>query len=228
MQRSPLSLDESSLHTRRATVTDIPFLAKIEYEASLPPTNICFWDEILQGTGTNSLQLIEAILKTQASNWGNVSDFLILEQNRQPVAAAAGYSPYSEDYRPLCLSRLDAIAEVLGWSAETTLEFRTRYEQLWGHDSQPAFLKPQAPWIIETVAVLPEARGQGLSKILLNALLEEGRSRQHSHAGIMVINGNDIAQRTYESIGFKPYQSFCAEYFNNEFPGVIKFRLCLN
>jgi hypothetical protein len=48
----------------------------------------------------------------------------------------------------------------------------------------------------------------------------------------MVINGNDIARRTYESVGFKPYQTFHADYFaeqlNTEFPGITKFGLCLN
>jgi len=80
--------------------------------------------------------------------------------------------------------------------------------------------------------VLPEARGRGLGKVLLRALLEEGRSQQHSRAGIMVINGKDIARRTYESIGFKPYQTFHADYFieqfNLEFSGITRFGLCLN
>jgi hypothetical protein len=48
----------------------------------------------------------------------------------------------------------------------------------------------------------------------------------------MVINGNDVARHTYESIGFKSYQTFHADYFseqfNIEFPGVTKFGLRLN
>lgn len=47
----------------------------------------------------------------------------------------------------------------------------------------------------------------------------------------MVINGNDRARRAYESVGFKPYQTFYADYFltqfNIEFPGVTKFGLSL-
>ncbi len=88
------------------------------------------------------------------------------------------------------------------------------------------------PWIIENVAVLPEARGRGLGKVLLRALLAEGRSQQHSHAGIMLINGNEVARHTYEAIGFKPYETFHATYFteqfNLEFPGVTKFGLRLH
>lgn len=171
-------------------------------------------------------------MSTNASNWGSVSDFSILEEDGQPVAAAAGYTPNAEDYCPLRLSCLSKIANQLNWSPEVATAFGDRYEQFWGGDSRPFFLTPQASWIIENVAVIPEARGRGLGKVLLRALIEEGRTQQHSHAGIMVINGNDAARRTYESIGFKPYQTFHAGYFKQqfgiEFPGLTKFGMCLN
>lgn len=222
----------ATLSTRKATTADIPFLAQIEYEASLPPFDHCFWEDLLEETGTTALQFIEAELKTDASNWGNVEDFLILEAEGKPVAAAAGYVPNTEDYCPLRLSCLEEIAQELGWSTETLTIFRDRYLALWGGDVRPFFLTPQATWIIENVAVLPEARGRGFGKALLRALLEEGRSQQHDFAGIMVINGNDVACHTYKSIGFKPYQTFHADYFleqfNIEFPGVTKFGLRLN
>ncbi|MEM9154227.1 MAG: GNAT family N-acetyltransferase [Cyanobacteria bacterium P01_F01_bin.33] len=222
----------ATLSTRKAKTADISFLAKIEYEASLPPLNHCFWEDVLQGTGTGALPFIEAELKTDASNWGKVSDFIILEAEGKPVAAAAGYVPNAEDYCPLDLSRLEAIAQELQWSPETTTLFRDRYMELWGNDLRPPFLTPQATWIIENVAVLPESRGRGFGKVLLRAVLEEGRSRQHSRAGIMVINGNDVAQHTYESIGFKPYHTFHADYFSDlfdiDFPGVTKLGLRLN
>jgi ribosomal protein S18 acetylase RimI-like enzyme len=223
---------QTTLTTRKAMIADIPFLARIEYEASLPPLNHCFWEEILQDTGTSALQFIEAELRAGASSWGNVTDFLIVEEQGKPVAAAAGYTPNLEDYCPLRLSHLDMIAQDLSWSEDIASGFCERYIQLWGGDLRPFFLTPQAPWVIENVAVLPEARGRGLGKALLRALLEEGRSQQHSHAGIMVINGNDAARHTYESIGFKPYQTFHAEYFaeqfNLEFPGITKFGFCFN
>jgi GNAT superfamily N-acetyltransferase len=224
-------LMSAMLHTRKATPADISFLARIEYEASLPPLNHCFWEDLLDGTGTTALQFIEAELRADASNWGNMADFLILEAEGKPVAAAAAYVPDTEDYCPLRLSRLEAIAHELKWSRASLTTFHDRYMALWGGDLRPIFLTPQATWIIENVAVLPEARGRGFGKVLLKALLEEGRS-QHDFAGIMVINGNDVARRTYESIGFKPYQTFHADYFseqfNIEFPGITKFGLRLN
>lgn len=222
----------AELTTRKATISDIPFLSKIQYEASLPPLDHCFWEDLLDGTETSALQFIEAMLRANACNWGNVTDYLILEQQGKPVAAAAGYIPNSEDYCPLNLSGLDVIAQDLDWSKGMATAFRDQYEQFWGGDCHPIFLAPQAPWIIENVAVLQEVRGRGLGKVLLKALLEEGRSQQYSHAGIMVINGNDVAHHLYESIGFKPYQTFYAEYFAQQFQldfsGITKFILSFN
>jgi len=222
----------TTLNTRKATTADLPFLAKIEYEASLPPLNHCFWEDLLHGTGTTALQFIEAELRADASNWGNVADFLILEDQGKPVAAAAGYVPDTEDYCPLRLACLEVIAQELKWSKDNLTAFYDRYMAFWGGDLRPFFLTPQATWIIENVAVLPESRGRGFGKALLRALLEEGRAQQHDFAGIMVINGNDVAHHTYESVGFKPYQTFHADYFleqfNIEFPGVTKFGLRLN
>ncbi|MBE9099212.1 GNAT family N-acetyltransferase [Vacuolonema iberomarrocanum] len=218
--------------TRKATEADIPFLARIDYEASLPPLNHSFWEDLLDGSGTGSLRFIEAELRVNASNWGEVEDFIILEEDGKPVAAAAGYVPNEENYTPLRLSRLDAIAQELNWSNAVTNNFRDRYLALWGEDLRPFILMPQATWIVETVAVIPEARGRGLGQEIVKAVVEEGRSQNHSHAGIMVINGNDVARRTYESVGFKPYITFYADLFSEQFgldfPGITKFGLRLD
>ena len=205
------------LTTRTATGLDIPFLARIIYEASLPPHNHSFWDEILQESEVSALDFLEAVLKVRASNWGNVEDFLVVERAGDPVAAAAGYEPSLEDYRPLELSRMDELAQALGWSPQEMTAFQQCYSQLFSDNPRPIFFNPQAPWIIESVAVLPEARGQGVGKTLLQSLLKLGREQGRSHVGITVINGNDRARNAYESIGFKPYQTFHGDYFREQF-----------
>jgi ribosomal protein S18 acetylase RimI-like enzyme len=218
---------QAGLKIRQATIADISFLARIQYESFLTPAGYCFWDDILIGMNTSSLQLIEAMFNADASNWGYATDFWILEEQRIPIAAA-GYTPYSEDYRLLNLSKTEAIAAVLDWSSEMMNAFSDRYQQLWGNDPQPIYLQPQADWMIESVAVLPEGRGRGLGKMLLKAVLEEGRSRGYAASGIAIINGNEVARHTYESLGFQPYASFYAEYFEGAFPGFTKFRMTLN
>lgn len=218
----------NTLRVRKATSIDIPFLAVTSYESSLPPLNHSPWDDILEETGTSGIKFLEALLTASASAWGNVEDFRILEENNKPVAAAAVYLPNQDDYRYLNLSRFADVSKLLRWSDETITKFRLNYEETFGKEPCNIVFKPQAPWIIETVAVIPEARGRGLGKVLLKALLEEGQKQGHSHAGIMIINGNELARRTYESLGFKLYISFGAEYFDNGFPGLTKFRLRLN
>jgi hypothetical protein len=47
----------ATLHTRKATIADIPFLARIEYEASLPPMDRCFWEDLLEDTGTTAMDI---------------------------------------------------------------------------------------------------------------------------------------------------------------------------
>jgi GNAT superfamily N-acetyltransferase len=212
---------------RPATIADIPFLARIQYESFLPPMGQCFWDDVLQGTGISSLQWIEAILNADASNWGHAIDFWVLTEQGTPIAGAAGYVPYSEDYRVLNLSKMVAIASALGWASDIAQEIGDRYQQIWGNDPQPIYLRPQADWMVESVAVLPEARGRGLGKKLVRAIVEVGRSRGHSTAGIAIINGNEAARRTYEALGFQPYVSYYAEYFDGLFSGFTKFRMQL-
>jgi len=81
--------------------------------------------------------------------------------------------------------------------------------------------------IIENVGVLPDYRGQGLGRRLLQEAIAVARDTGLSHVGIMIIHGNDPAQRLYESLGFQPYVTYYADFFDNQFPGVTKYRMAL-
>ena len=215
------------LTVRSATIADTVFLSHVIYEASLPPENHSFWDDLLQGSSTTSKAFITAMLKTRATNWSNVEDFLVVERNGKAVAAASVFEATASDYRPVQLEEIDSVSQELGWSKQTTAKFCDRYVQLFSDDPQPLFFRPQAPWIIEYVAVLEEARGQGIGKFLLRSLLDLAKQKNQHHVGIMVINGNERARKTYKSLGFKPYQTLYEDYFMNnfgiEFSGFTKF-----
>lgn len=217
----------TTLNIRRAATADIPFMAKVHYEASLPPLNHCVWADILTGLNTDTMTFLEAFYRVNACAWGSIADGWILEEHSQPVAAATGYTPNQPDYRLIKSSSLNALAAALGWTEAALQQFWQQYEALWGKDPQDMSLKPQADWIVEFVAVMPEARGRGLVKPLLNAVLEAGRQQGYTHAGIMVVNGNEPAQRVYESLGFKPYVTFAADYYDDRFPGITRLRLKL-
>jgi ribosomal protein S18 acetylase RimI-like enzyme len=104
--------------------------------------------------------------------------------------------------------------------------FLERYNAVWS-DPQETTLAPHASWIIESVAVVPEKRGQGMVKRLFEALFDEGRRLGHSHVGISVTEGNEAAKRAYEKIGFRLYLTYGSDYFDGQFPGSSKYRLKL-
>lgn len=211
---------------RQGTRDDIPFLAWCNYEASSPAPGFCYWDPLVAETGTPTMTFIKAVLAVDALAWGQCEDFLILEANGRPLGGASGFTMASSDYRPLRLDRLPAIAQRLGWSDTSLARFQQGYEAVWS-DPQDTTLAPSAPWTIECVAVVPEARCQGVAKTLLRALLDRGRALGHSAAGIAVTLGNEPARRVYEALGFQMYVTYGAAYFGDAFPGTIKYRVGL-
>ena len=221
----PLS---ESICIRPATSADIPFLANNIHEACLQPLNHCFFDDLVDGLGVDGIGFLEGLLRAGASAWGGVEDSHILEEGGVPVASAFGYVPDPEDCRPFRLSRFPQLATELGWTPEQTEEFRARYETMASIDECANVFQPQAEFILEYVAVVPEARGRGLIKILLQAILAQAKTRGFASAGIMIINGNDSAAHVYTSLGFKPYCAYYEDFFADSvpgFPGFTRYRL---
>lgn len=211
---------------RRATQKDIPFLAWCNREASSPAPNFCYWDPLLDELNTDTMTFIETVFRADALAWGSCEEFFVVEEYGLAIAGASGFVMDTQDYRPLRLSRLGDVADMLGWTKGMAEVFRQRYEAVWSNP-QDVSLAPCASWIIECVAVVPEARGRGVAKTLLQALLEEGKQLGHTDAGISVTLGNEAAQKVYEAIGFQMYVTYGAAYFEGAFPGTIKYRLRL-
>jgi ribosomal protein S18 acetylase RimI-like enzyme len=58
---------------------------------------------------------------------------------------------------------------------------------------------------LESLALLPEARGSGIGRSLLEAARREASRRGASTIGLIVMEGNDAARRFYEREGFRPF-----------------------
>lgn len=216
----------SEWSVRQGTKADIPFLALCNYEASSPAPGFCYWDPLLAELGTPTMAFIQALFAADALAWGRCEEFLIVEERGRPIGGASGFTMDADDYRPLQLDRLPAIAQLLGWSAAVLAQFQHGYEAVWS-DPRDITLAPSAPWTIERVAVIPEARGRGVAQYLLRALLDRGQTLGHAAAGIAVTLGNEPARRVYEAVGFQLYVSYGAAYFDGNFPGTIKYRVPL-
>lgn len=216
-----------AIAVRSATRDDIALLARLDHEASLPPFERPFWDDLLEGTGTAPLDFLEAMFAVGGSNWGAIEDFLILEVDGAPAAGCAVYLATGDAARghPLNLARLPAIAEWLAWPRATRDAFEAAYRALWAED--PIFYAPQAPAIVETVAVLPEHRGRGLGDRLMVEAKARARGLGVDAVGIMVVHGNDAAARLYAK-HFEPWATFHPAYFGGAVPGLTKFRAALD
>ncbi len=224
-----LSMSESAtnLVIRRATRDDLGFVAWCNYESSSPYPGFCYWDPLLDGLNTPTMGFIEAVFHADALAFGRVEDFWVVEAEGKRLGGASGFVMDEEDYRPLRLNRMADVAARLGWDAATLTVFLDRYAMVW-RDPQDSTLASAASWTIECVAVVPEARGQGIAGKLLQAVLDEGRLRGFSHAAIAVTSGNEAAQRVYERLGFQMYITYGADYFDGQFPGTTKYRYRLN
>lgn len=211
------------LHIRRATRREIDFVTWCNMEATSPAPGFCYWDPLLAGSATPTAHFIKTVFAHDALAWGRVEEFFVVEEAGRLLAGASGFPMDAQDYRPLRLDRLPVVADALGWEATVFADFLEAYTSVWP-DPQDPVLAPQAPWIIECVAVVPEARGRGLSKALLGALFAEGQRLGHTHAGISVTNGNVAAERAYTAVGFQLYLRYGADYFNDAYPGSTKYR----
>ncbi len=68
--------------------------------------------------------------------------------------------------------------------------------------SAPEALAIERPLEVETVAVLPEARGRGIGTALMNAVDDWAREHGIEHLTLAVRTNNDGARRLYERRGF--------------------------
>lgn len=56
---------------------------------------------------------------------------------------------------------------------------------------------------IDSLAVLPRHRGQGIATALLKALIGKAAKEGHNTVGLLVDKGNPNAERLYKSVGFR-------------------------
>jgi ribosomal protein S18 acetylase RimI-like enzyme len=60
-------------------------------------------------------------------------------------------------------------------------------------------------WLLQGVYTWPQERRRGFAAAGTSALCEEAFAAGADHVQLAVVDGNDAAQRLYESLGFKPF-----------------------
>jgi translation initiation factor 4G len=147
---------------------------------------------------------VAAIATSAREHFAHVSGFVIAEIDGAPVGALSGYAPAVKKTGHF-VGALDRTLQARGWSEAHRL--------LLGKRILPAVAvfseNPTDRWIVEWVALRPEARGKGIAAELLAAILDRGRAQGFTGAQITYLIGNEPARRTYERAGFVEVDRKC-------------------
>ncbi len=184
---------------RPAVIDDAPFLAWVQQEASRSHLPFGFWDLAFPGPDEYRLRIVERICRAEATSFAHWSRFLIAEVNGEPAAALSAYDDAKmATGQHFYLALLEALTAE-GWNEARLGAMQQRLVPFLSCAPE----QPDDAWIVEWVATRPAHRGKGLTKALLGAILDAGRTKGHTLFQIGVLIGNTPAQRAYEGVGFK-------------------------
>ena len=185
------------LTLREATPHDAALIAWVQVEASRSGTPLGFWDLALPGSDEPRLALIAELAISTRSHFAHFSGFLVAELDGAAVGALSGYAPGVKKLGHF-VGALNTTLERNGWSEA--------HRRLLGIRVVPAMScfseTPVDNWVVEWVALRPEARGKGVADRLLREILDRGRAAGFRKAQITYLVGNTPAQRAYERVGF--------------------------
>ena len=209
---------------RDATPADADLVAWVQLEASRSNTPLGFWDLAFPGADEPRLRLIAQIATSPREHFAHVSGFLVAELDGVPVGALSGYAPAVKKLGHF-VGALDGVLERSGWSEAHRRLLGTRIAPSVSCFSDTA---PER-WVVEWVALRPEARGKGVAARLLQAILERGRAAGFRAAQITYLIGNAPAQRAYERIGFAEIDRKTDAQFEAIFgaPGTVRMTMTI-
>jgi len=186
-----------SLNIRPATVADAELIAWVEVEAARSSRPLGFWDLVFPGADAQRIALVADVVRSEHRSFAHWDGFLVAERDGEALGALSGYDPTQK--------RLEHMIGALGEST-TRAGWSDAHKQLIGGRIAPFMTclsdTPDDRFVIEWVALRPEARGKGAAAQLLEAILERGRAAGHKKAQITYLLGNTPARRTYERAGF--------------------------
>jgi len=73
----------------------------------------------------------------------------------------------------------------------------------YGFKGEPEDETQGGEYYIDCISVAANKQGQGIGKKLINALIEQLKTTQHTRLGLLVSKDNPNAERLYRNLGFK-------------------------
>jgi ribosomal protein S18 acetylase RimI-like enzyme len=146
------------------------------------------------GPTTERLSVLEALLQTDTVSWFHYTHYLVAEVNGNVEGSMCIFSN-----RNRSLESMDKALSELGWTRQDIQEKEKRMTLFEIVD----FDIPYDQLHIETTAVSPAFREQGVATLMLEKAVKQGRSLGFREAYLTVLIGNTPALRTYEKVGFE-------------------------
>jgi GNAT superfamily N-acetyltransferase len=182
---------------RQARADDAEFLAWIALTAARSHLPLCFWDLAIPGPERPRLEIIAELARSDAPTFLRFDGFLVAEHDGRPIAGLSAYDSAEKNLGAF----VKAAQKVLSAREWSPAHFDLMLQRM----APTTACMPDSPpgtWVIEWVAAKPEARGKGVARALLSAILENGRGAGYESAQISYIIGNDPARTAYERVGF--------------------------
>jgi len=213
------------ISVRKAKKEDARFLAKMILLAGRAHVKKGIWEVVLNTEEKECLNFLEHICTTAPKHLFHYENYLIAENvEKASLGSLGGYSPKESGYSNL----MEAIATV-------SQRFKISHNET--RESEKRALKimsclpkeiPEA-WVIDSVAITKEARGQGVAQKLMKEILKTGQSLKFKISQVSMYIGNTPALNLYQKFGFTVNEEKRNEYFQNKIgsPGMLSLKLTL-
>ena len=203
---------------RPAEMRDADFLARLILTAGRAHVTRGIWEVILGMPEERCLHFLKLLSVTAVPHLFHHACYLVAEADGARIAGLGGYDPNVCGNAAL-LRAIPEVFERMGGGPPGMSE----------DGAQPRILDcipgpVEGAWVIDSVAAVPEFRGQGIAGRLLEAILNQGRDKGFQRAQVNIYLGNTPAQRLYEKHGFTILDELRDPYFESEIgsPGMAR------
>lgn len=175
-------MDKAEFIVRGAIIDDAPVIAQVV------AMGIGDEDTLREYCGDDYLSVLEDIVRTEGTQY-SYCNALVAINNEVVVGAAVGY-----DGKKLQQLRNQTYAVI--------------HNRL-GRIPTIADETQAGEYYIDSIAVLPQHRGNGVGKALINAMCDKAVSEGHTCMGLIVDCDNPRAESLYNSLGFERVGERC-------------------
>jgi ribosomal protein S18 acetylase RimI-like enzyme len=200
-------IETPSITIRRATGADAGFLAEAIIMAGRAHVRRGIWEVILGGTEGECLDFLRLLAVTGVPHLFHHARYMIAEADGRPAGIAGGYDPGTHGQEAM----RRALPEVMERLGRGPGGMRPSERTMKVLSCIPGDI--EGAWVIDSVAVLPVYRRLGLARMLLEAIIGEGRAGGYAKAQVSMYIGNDPALALYEKMGFSVHEEKrCTEF----------------